>query len=335
MAEATLDLCGAQRAAIFLLGLGEAGAAAVMKHMDPKEVQRVGEAMAALSEVAEEQLIGVVQEFADKASRTSAIGIGAGDFTRRVMVQALGESKARNMLGRVMRNRDTKGLDALKWMDARSVAGLLCQEHPQIVAIVLASLDADHAAAVLALLPEEVKTDALLRIARLELIDPSALLELDQVLEKQLGNFQKLPPTTVNGLDTAAAILNHLDSSSETALLEGMKALDEDITEKVTELMFVFENLAVLDDRGMQRLIREISVDELVVALKGVDEKVQQRFFKNMSSRAADMLREDMEAKGPVKVSDVEAAQKGILAVASRLSDEGEIALGKGEDDFV
>ncbi|MCB1679441.1 MAG: flagellar motor switch protein FliG [Halioglobus sp.] len=335
MAEATLDLSGAQRAAIFLLGLGEAGAAAVMKHMDPKEVQRVGEAMAALSEVAEEQLIGVVQEFADKASRTSAIGIGAGDFTRRVMVQALGESKARNMLGRVMRNRDTKGLDALKWMDARSVAGLLCQEHPQIVAIVLASLDADHAAAVLALLPEEVKTDALLRIARLELIDPSALLELDQVLEKQLGNFQKLPPTTVNGLDTAAAILNHLDSSSETALLEGMKALDEDITEKVTELMFVFENLAVLDDRGMQRLIREISVDELVVALKGVDEKVQQRFFKNMSSRAADMLREDMEAKGPVKVSDVEAAQKGILAVASRLSDEGEIALGKGEDDFV
>ncbi|MCB1675959.1 MAG: flagellar motor switch protein FliG, partial [Halioglobus sp.] len=156
-----------------------------------------------------------------------------------------------------------------------------------------------------------------------------------QVLEKQLGNFEKLPPTSVKGLDTAAAILNHLDSSAETALLEGMKELDEAITDKVSELMFVFENLAVLDDRGMQRLIREISVDELVVALKGVDEGVQERFFKNMSSRAADMLREDMEAKGPVKVSEVEAAQKGILAVASRLSDEGEIALGKGDDDFV
>lgn len=330
-----MDLSGSQRAAIFLLGLGEEGAAAVMRHMEPKEVQRVGEAMAALTDVADDQIVTVVQEFADKVGRFSALGIGTGDFTRRVMVQALGESKARNMLGRVMQNADTKGMDALKWMDARSVAGLIRQEHPQIIAIVLASLDSDHAAEVVELLPETVRSDALLRIAKLELIDPAALLELDQVLEKQLGNFQALPPTAVKGLDTAAGILNHMGSNLEADLLEQMKQEDETLTEKVHEKMFVFENLSVLDDRGMQRLIREISVDDLVLALKGVDDAVKERFFKNMSSRAAEMLKEDMEAKGPVKLSDVEEAQKGILGIATKLSDDGEIFLGKGEGDFV
>lgn len=335
MAEAGGDLSGSQRAAIFLLGLGEERAAAVMKHMEPKEVQRVGEAMAALSDVADEQIITVVQEFSEKVSRVSPLGIGAGDFTRRVMVQALGESRGRNMLSRVMQNGNTKGMDALKWMDARSVAGLVRQEHPQIVAIVLASLDSDHAAEVLPLLPEDMRTDALMRIARLELIDPAALQELDLVLEKQLGNFQKLPPTSVKGMDAAAAILNHIDSDMEAGLLEQMKEVDEELMEKVHDLMFVFEHLSVLTDRGMQRLIRDISVDDLVLALKGVDEQVTERFFSNMSSRAAEMLKEDMEAKGPVKVSEVEEAQKGILAIAARLAEEGEISLGKGGEDLV
>lgn len=335
MAEAGADLSGSQRAAIFLLGLGEERAAAVMKHMEPKEVQRVGEAMAALSDVADEQISIVVQEFSERVSKISSIGIGTSDFTRRVMVQALGESKARNMLSRVMQSGDTKGMEALKWMDARSVAGMIRQEHPQIVAIVLASLESDHAAEVLPLLPESMRTDALMRIARLELIDPAALQELDQVLEKQLGNFQKLPPTTVNGLDSAAAILNHLDSNVEAGLLEEMKGVDEELTEKVHDLMFVFEHLSSLTDRGMQRLIRDISVDDLVLALKGVDESVKERFFNNMSSRAAEMLKEDMESKGPVKLSEVEEAQKGILVIAARLAEEGEISLGKGGEDLV
>lgn len=330
-----MDLSGVQRAAIFLLGLGEEGAAAVMKHMEPKEVQRVGEAMATLSNVDDSQIVNVVQEFVQNVGKISSIGIGTGDFTRRVMVQALGESKARNMLGRVMQGGNTKGMDALKWMDARSVAGLIKHEHPQIVAIVLASLESDHAAQVLALLSDETRTDALLRIAKLELIDPSALDELDQVLEKQLGEYQKLPPTMVKGLDVAAGILARMDSAMEGELLENMKQVDEELTEKVHELMFVFENLAALDDRGMQRLIRDISVDNLVIALKGVDDQVKERFFKNMSSRAAEMLKEDMEAKGPVRLADVEQAQKGILEIATRLADEGEIFLGKGEGEFV
>jgi len=335
MDDAVSDLSGSQRAAIFLLGVGEDGAASIMRHMDPKEVQRVGEAMAQLSDVSDDQINAVVQEFSEKVSQVNPISIGAGDFTKRVMVQALGENRARSMINRVMQGSSNKGMDALKWMDARGVNGLIKNEHPQIIAIVLASLDDDHAAQVLTLLPEALRTDVVMRIAKLDMIDPAALQELDQVLEKQLGNVQDIPPTSVDGLSSAAAILNHLDADNEAELLESMKAADSELSDRIQDLMFVFDNLNVLDDRGMQRLIRDIAVDSLVVALKGVDPQLQNKFFKNMSSRAAEMLKEDLESKGPVKLSEVEAAQKEILTVAARLSDEGEIFMGKDGGDFV
>lgn len=335
MVDAVAELSGSQRAAIFLLSMGEEGAAAIMRHMEPKEVQRVGEAMSLLSEVSDEQLNAIVQEFSEKVSKVNPLAIGAGDFTRRVMVQALGENRARTMLNKVMQGDANKGMDALKWMDARGVAGLIKNEHPQIIAIVLTSLEEDHAAQVLGLLSEEIRTDVLVRIAKLDQIDPAALKELDQVLEKQLGGITEFPPTAVNGMSAAAAILNNLGSDQEAELLESMKAMDSELSEKIQELMFVFDNLNELDDRGMQRLIREIAVDSLVIALKGVDPKLQDKFFKNMSSRAAEMLKEDLESKGPVKLSEVETAQKEILSIAARLSDEGEIFLGKGGGDFV
>jgi flagellar motor switch protein FliG len=335
MAEAGSELSGAQRAAIFLLGVGEEGAASVMKHMAPTEVPLVGEAMARLSEVSNDQMAAVVQEFSEKVSEVSPIGVGASDFTRRVMVQALGENKARNMLSRVMQNGTSKGIDALKWMDARSVAALIRQEHPQIIAIVLVSLDGDQAAQVLSLLPAEIRPDVMLRIARLDLLDPAALQELDQVLENQLGKSQKFPHTSVDGMTTAAAIMNHLDSKLEVELMESMKEVDDELSEKINDLMFVFDNLMNVDDRGMQRLIREISVDSLVIALKGVDERVKDKFFNNMSSRAAEMLKEDLEAKGPIKLSEVEDAQKEILNIATKLAEDGEISLGGGGSDYV
>ncbi|MEZ5569429.1 MAG: flagellar motor switch protein FliG [Halioglobus sp.] len=334
-AESAGNLTGAQRAAIFLLGLGEEGAAAIMRHMEPKEVQRVGEAMAGLRDVSNEQIATVVQDFSEKIASVSPIGIGSDDFTRRVLVEALGEKRARSMLNKVMQDKNSTGMDALKWMDARSVAGIIRHEHPQITALVLASLEPDHAAQVLALLPMETRPDILMRIARLELVDPSALQELDRVLEKQLVGDQEAPPTTVDGLNTAAAILNHVDSGDESLLLDSMKKLDGELGEKIQELMFVFENLMALDDRGMQRLIREIATDKLVIALKGVDDDLKNKFFKNMSSRAADMLKEDLEAQGPVKLADVEAQQKEILTIAAELAEAGEIFLGKGGDDFV
>lgn len=335
MDDAAAGLSGAQRAAIFLLGVGESPAAAIMRHMAPREVQSVGEAMAALKDVSDEQIASVVQDFSEKVGQVNPIGIGASDFTRRVMVEALGETKARSMLNKVMHDNTTKGLEALKWMDARAVAKILKDEHPQIMALVMASLEEDHAAQVMTLLPAESRTDVILRIARLDLIDPAALSELDQVLEKQLGDTPESPPATVDGMSTAAGILNHLDSALESEMLDSVKQADGDLGERIQELMFVFENILVIDDRGMQRLIRDISVDSLVVALKGVDEAVKSKFLDNMSSRAAEMLREDMEAKGPVKLSDVEAEQKEILTIVARLAEEGEIFLGKGGGDFV
>lgn len=330
-------LSGAQRAAIFLLGVGEDAAASIMRHMEPREVQSVGEAMASLSNVSNQQVEEVLREFHTEASAVNPLGIGTPEFTQRVLVQALGESKARNMLSKVMPGKNqTRGIEALRWMDGRAIADLLDGEHPQIIAIVLASLDDDHAAQVLSELPEAVRSDAMLRVARLELIDPAAMEELDKVLEKQLGKVrQSSPPRPVNGMSSAAAILNKVKSDLETTLMDSLREADGELGEKVSELMFVFEDLLAIDDRGMQRLIREIAVDSLVVALKGVDEAVQDKFFNNMSTRAADMLREDLEAKGPVKLAEVEEAQKEILTVASRLADEGELALGKGDDDFV
>lgn len=334
MAEAA-NLTGAQRAAIFLLGLGENGAASVMRHMEPKEVQRVGEAMTSLPEIDDGQIENVIQEFSDSVAKISPISIGTGAFTRRVMVQALGENKARNVLSQVMKGEGARGVDALKWMDARSVAGLIRDEHPQIITIVLASLDGDHAAQVLELLPEDIRKESIRRIARLELIDPTAMEELDQVLEIQLRKSDTLPPTPINGPNTAANILNNLNANVESTLMDDLNEQDQELAEKVRDLMFVFENLLAVDDRGMQRIVREISVDSLVIALKGVSAAVQDKFFNNMSSRAADMLKEDIEAKGPVKLSEVEKAQKAILSVALRLADEGEISLGRGDDDFV
>jgi flagellar motor switch protein FliG len=330
MTDHPTGLSGSQRAAIFLLGVGEESAASIMRHMDPREVQRVGEAMTSLSNVSNEQLEAVVSEFSDQIEHVNALNIGTEDFTRRVMVGALGETKARNMLSKVMRKSNSKGVEALKWMDARPVAALLSKEHPQIAAIVLSSLEAPHAAEVLALISADRRADIIYRLATLELIDAGAMHELDQILEKQLGGLQELPPSSVNGVGVAASILNHLESSLESAIMDSLKERDEVVGEKVRELMFVFEDLLSVNDRGMQRLLRDIAVDRLVVALKGVNKNVQDKFFNNMSSRASEMLREDMESKGPVKLSEVEEAQKEILTIAASLAEEGEIILGGG-----
>ncbi|MFT7287165.1 MAG: flagellar motor switch protein FliG [Halieaceae bacterium] len=335
MAEGT-SLTGAQRAAIFLLGVGEQAAAGIMRHMDPKEVQRVGSAMATLSSVSNQQLAEVFQDFHSKADAVNPLSIGASAFAQKVMIEALGEDKARSVLSKVMPEKmGNRGVEALQWMDARSVADLIGAEHPQFIAIVLASLEEEQAASVLAELPAEMRNNVVMRVARLETIEPAALEELDLLLEKQMGRARKLPPRAVKGMSTAAAMLNNVNTEIEASVLGALREEDGELTDKISELMFVFEDLQGLDDRGMQRLIREIAVDNLVIALKGVDMDLQDKFFGNMSSRAADMLREDLEAKGPVKLAEVETAQKEILSVAKQLSDDGEIMIGKGGDDFV
>ncbi|MEM6302135.1 MAG: flagellar motor switch protein FliG [Pseudomonadota bacterium] len=336
MADLNAKLSGAQRAAIFLLGVGEESAASIMKHMEPREVQRVGEAMASLSGVTDDDMSAVLEDFRESAEKINPLSIGAPDFVQRVMVKALGEEKARGVMSKVLPGKTkTRGIEALKWMDARAVCALIAEEHPQIIAIVLTSLDDDHAAAILKELPKRIRTDVMMRIARLQMIDPNALEELDKVLERQLGRIKKTAPRAVDGMASAAAIMNNVDADLEAKVLDSMREKDEDLSERISELMFVFDDLSSLDDRGMQRLIREISVDTLVIALKGVDTSLQEKFFANMSSRAADMLREDLEAKGPVRLAEVETSQKEILGTAKQLADDGELMIGKGGDDFV
>lgn len=335
MAE-NIQLTGAQRAAIFLLGVGEEAATLVMRHMNPKEVQKVGEAMATISKLTNDQVESVLTEFHVEVSEINPLGLDAPEFTRRVMTSALGEGKASTILSQVLdKPPEQHGVEALQWMAPQAIAEVLLEEHPQISATVMTQLYDEQAAKVLALLPESLQKDIIVRIARMEELDPAAMEELDRVLESQLGKLQRTPPRKVMGPDNLAAILNSTDVGLEQEMLAALTDADESLSDEVKEKMFIFDNLMSLDDRGLQRLIRDVPQENLLTALKGVDAQVAERFFRNMSERAAAILREDLEASGPIKISEVEEAQKEIVKTAKRLSDEGELMIGKSSRDYV
>ena len=331
-----LNLKGAERAAIFLLGVGEEAATEVMRHMSAKEVQQVGEAMATISKLTNAQVDSVLADFHEDSAEINPLGLEAPDFTRRVMTSALGQDKAQNILSQVLEKpEEHNGVEALQWMAPKAIAEVLEEEHPQIAATVMTQLYDEQAAKVLELLPDDMRKDVILRIARMEELDPRAMEELDRVLESQLGKLQRTPPRKVMGPDNLAAILNATGSELEQEMLEALTSVDEELSDDVKEKMFIFDNLMQLDDRGFQRLVREVAQENLLTALKGVDEVLAERFFKNMSERAAEILREDMEASGPVKLADVEAAQKEIVRTAKKLADEGELMIGKAARDYV
>jgi flagellar motor switch protein FliG len=304
--------------------------------MGPKEVQKVGAAMAAMANVSREQVQTILGDFIETVENQTALGVGSEEYIRRVMVDALGEEKAGTLIDRILLGRNTKGLESLKWMDARAVAEIIRLEHPQIMAIVLSYLDSDHAASVLTYLPERVRIDVLMRIATLDGIQPAALAELDEIMERQFSGSNNVKSSSVGGVKAAANILNFVDSSMEGEIMELIKDADSELGQKIQDLMFVFDNLADVDDQGIQALLREVSSDNLIIALKGADETVREKIFKNMSKRAAEMLRDDLEAKGPVRLSEVEIAQKEILAIARRMAEAGDIVLGgKGAEQYV
>jgi flagellar motor switch protein FliG len=335
MADAS-RLSGTSRAAVLLLTLGEESAAEVLKHMGPKEVQKVGSAMASMTNVPREQVSQVLQNFSETVQEQTALGVGSEEYIRTVMIEALGEDKAKGVMDRILLGSSTKGLEALKWMDARAVAELIRLEHPQIQAIVLSYLDHDHAAEVIRFFPERTRHDVLLRIATLDGIQPSALQELDDILERQFQGNQNVQSSSVGGIKAAADILNFVDSSIEGEIMEAIKDADAELGQQIQDLMFVFDNLVDVDDRGIQALLREVSSETLILAMKGADESMKDKIFNNMSKRAAEMMRDDLENKGPVRLSEVEGAQKEILAIARRMSESGEIALGgKGAEQFV
>jgi flagellar motor switch protein FliG len=324
---------GTERAAILLLTLGEQEAAQVLKHMGAKEVQRIGSAMSKLANVSKEEVQGVITQFTSSVESETSVGVGTDEFLRKVLVDALGQDKAASIIDRINIGRSTKGLEALKWMDARAVAELIRLEHPQIIAIVLAYLDADQSAEVLTCLPANMRSDIVVRIATLDGVQPSALNELDDIMEKQFaGKGGTGKTSTMGGAKAAANIINLLEPSQEGMIMEQIAKADQVLGARIQDLVFVFDNLLELDDRSMQELMRQVPSDRLLLALKGADEPLKEKIFKNMSQRASEMLKDDLEAKGPVRISEVEGAQKEILQIARKLAESGAIALaGKGE----
>jgi len=329
-------ISGPERAAIFMMSLGEQSAAEVLKHMSPREVQQVGSAMASLNNVSNEKVHAVLGQFAEHMREQSAVAVDSAEYVRNVLIAALGEEKAGGLLDRILQDKNNKGLDSLKWMDPRAVAEVIQNEHPQIIAIVIASLESDHAAEVLMHIPESNRSDVLMRIATLDDVSPAALDELNGVLEKQFSGNANVQSTGVGGIKTAASILNLMDSDAEAAITVSITEKDADLAKEISDKMFVFENLLAVDDRGIQSILREVQSDTLIVALKGTDDEMKEKIFSNMSSRAAEMMREDLDAKGPVRLKDVEEAQKAILEIATRMAESGDISLGgKGDDEYV
>ncbi|MDH5631283.1 MAG: flagellar motor switch protein FliG, partial [Gammaproteobacteria bacterium] len=294
---------GVDKAAILLLSLGEGVAAEVLKHMGPKEVQILGMHMASLKNIARGDVEIVVDEFLEKVEEQTGIGIGTEDYIRSTLKSALGDDKAGALIDRILAGANTKGLDTLKWMDARSVADVIRFEHPQIQSIVLSYLDPDQSAEVLRTLPENTRVDLALRIAALEAIQPDALQELNDIMERQFTGSGTSQSHKIGGIKKVADIMNFMDGANETLIMGSIKESDQDLAQQIEDMMFVFDNLIDVDDRGIQALLREISTDNLIVALKACDESIKEKIFKNMSKRAADLMRDDLEAMGPVKLS--------------------------------
>ncbi len=327
---------GIEKSAILLMSLGEEAAAAVLRHLGPREVQKLGQAMASMKTVSKNSIESVIGAFHEAAEKKSTVGMDADGYVRTVLTKALGDDKAAGLIDRMLQANDSGGIEGLKWMDSPSVAELIKNEHPQIVATILVHLDRDQASEVLAQFTEALRNDVILRIATLEGIQPAALKELNEVLTKLLAGNVNLKKSPKGGIRAAAEIMNFMSGSIEGSVIENIRTHDGDLAQKILDEMFVFDNLIGIDDRGIQVVLREVQSDSLIVALKGASEELREKIFKNMSGRAAEMLRDDLESKGPVRLSEVETEQKEILKLVRRLADEGQLALGgRGDDAFV
>ena len=321
---------GVEKAAILLLSLSEEDAAQILKHLEPKQVQKVGMTMAALDDLSQDKISAVHNLFIEQIQQFSTIGFQSEDFIKKALTAALGEDKAASLIDQIVMGSGAKGLDSLKWMDSKQVANIIRNEHPQIQTIVLSYLEPEQSAEILAQFPEKVRLDLTMRIANLEEVQPAALQELNEIMEKQFAGQAGAQAAKMGGLKAAADIMNYLDTNVEGQLMDSIREHDEEMSQQIQDLMFVFDNLVDVDDKGIQAILREVQQDALLKAIKGADEELKDKIMRNMSKRAAEMLNDDLEALGPVRISEVETAQKEILSVARRLSDSGEIMLGGG-----
>ena len=324
---------GLEDAAILMMSLGEAEASEVFKHLSPKEVQKLGEAIAKTGSVTRDRVDEIVGKFTGIAASQSLLVSDSGDYVRSVLKRALGDDKAALLIDRILQGGDVSGIESLKWMDPQSVAELLRNEHPQIVAAILVHLDYDQAADVMKQLAERQRGEVMLRIATMEGIQPSALKDLNEVLYKVLAGGDKVRKASLGGIKTAAEMINLMGTAIETTVIESIRNHDPDLAQKIMDKMFVFDDVIKLDDKSIQMVLKEVASDTLIVALKGAQPELKEKFLANMSSRAAETLREDLESRGPMRLSEVEAQQKEILKTVRRLADEGTIVIGGGGDD--
>jgi flagellar motor switch protein FliG len=324
---------GLENAAILLMSLGEEEAAEVFKHLSPKEVQKLGEAIAKTKSITRERVDEVVDKFTGIAAAQSLLVSDSGDYVRAVLRRALGDDKAALLLDRILQGGDVSGIESLKWMDPLSVAELLRNEHPQIVAAILVHLEFDQAADILRYCTERQRNEVMLRVATMEGIQPTALKDLNEVLFKVLAGGDKIRKASLGGVKTAAEMINLMGTALEGTVIESIRLHDADLAQKIMDKMFVFDDVIKLDDKAIQMVLKEVASDALVVALKGAQPELKEKFLANMSSRAAETLREDLESRGPMRLSEVESQQKEILKIVRRLADEGQIVVGGGADD--
>ena len=327
-----MDDQGIEDAAILLISMGEEEAPEVFRHLSPKEAQRLGEKMARTRMIPRDRYERVLLRFEAQVQEEGAIDLDTDTYVRKVMRRALGDDKANLLLDRIVRVNDAPGIDNLKWMDPAAVADLLRREHPQIVAVILVHLEPDQVSEVLRRFPEGHRNEVMIRLATLDGVQPAALKELSDVLSQVLAGGDRMRKANLGGVKSAAEVLNLLGSSIETSVLDYIRETDAELAQKIMDSMFTFDDLMRVDDRGIQALLKEVQSESLLVALKGATDEMREKVFRNMSSRAAEMLREDLASRGPVRVSEVEAEQKEILQIARRLSDEGQLMLGGGGD---
>jgi flagellar motor switch protein FliG len=323
-----------QRAAVLMLLLGEDQAASIIRYMDPKEVQALGAAMVSVGDISQEAVNEVLDDFISTFKKQTSLGLGTSDYVESVLRAALGEDKAASVLGRINPTSASKGLEILRWMDARAIAEMVQGEHPQVVAIILSVLENAVAADVLSFLPPEARPEIVERVARLETVQPAAMEELEAIMRKQFASRSSSASSNFGGVKAAAKIMNLTKVDMESVIMRGVESLDADLAQAIQDNMLTFADLGSVDNRAVQTLLRNIEPDLLMVALKGADEIVRDKFMSNMSERARAVFLDDMEAKGPMRLSDVEDAQKKIMRQARKLSEAGELMLAAG-DDFV
>ena len=329
------EITNVQRAAVLMLLLGEDLASNIISYLDPKEVQELGAAMVSVADMSQEAVNAVLDQFVDLLKRQTSLSLGTTEYVETVLKRALGPDKASSVLSRIMPNRASRGLEILQWMDARAIAEMIKTEHPQVTAIILSVLEAEVAADVLAYLPNDTRPEVIQRVASLDTIQPSAMEELESIMKKQFSNNASSSSSSFGGVKAAAKIMNFTKVELEGPILQGVGQIDEELALRIQDNMFSFENLAAVDNRGIQALMRAVEPDMLMTALKGAADVVKDKFLDNMSSRARGMFVDDMEAKGPLRMTEVEDAQKKVLRAARKLSEKGELILSAGGADFV